>query len=78
MFPKLKEKAVLHLVIFCSHNVSFKGTEFLLRKLKILPEQDKRIKHIKHGKNKGGSVARNTGIKASREKYIAFLDSDDE
>jgi len=38
---------------------------------------DKRIKYIQHKVNKGGSAARNTGIKASTGKFIAFLDSDD-
>jgi glycosyltransferase involved in cell wall biosynthesis len=38
---------------------------------------DERIKYIKHKTNKGASAARNTGMKASRGDYIAFLDSDD-
>jgi glycosyltransferase involved in cell wall biosynthesis len=36
---------------------------------------DEGIRYIKHDKNKGGAVARNT--KAARGKYIAFQDSDD-
>jgi glycosyltransferase involved in cell wall biosynthesis len=39
---------------------------------------DKRIHYIRHDTNKGGSAARNTGIRNSTYDYIAFLDDDDE
>lgn len=39
---------------------------------------DKRIRYIKHEKNKGASVARNSGIIATSGDFIAFLDDDDE
>jgi glycosyltransferase involved in cell wall biosynthesis len=39
---------------------------------------DPRIKLIRHDRNRGGSAARNTGIRASSARYVAFLDSDDE
>lgn len=35
------------------------------------------VKYICHEKNKNGAAARNTGIKASKGNYIAFLDDDD-
>ena len=38
---------------------------------------DKRLKVIRHPKNKGQNAARNTGIKASTGEYIAHHDSDD-
>ncbi len=38
---------------------------------------DERIIYVLHKKTRGGSAARNTGIKKSRGKYIAFLDDDD-
>ena len=39
--------------------------------------EDERICYIRHKKNKGGSATRNTGIKHSRGRFIAFLDDDD-
>ena len=49
------------------------NTEEVIRKF-----EDNRIVFIKHEFNRGGSYARNTGVKASNGGCIAFLDSDDE
>lgn len=49
-------------------------TEIILRDL----IDAKKIRYIKHQKNKNGSAARNTGFRASKGKYINFLDDDDE
>ena len=45
---------------------------------KVVAEFDeKRICYLRHRENRGGSTARNTGIKRSKGEFIAFLDDDD-
>lgn len=54
------------------------STDYTKEVIRKFQERDKRVKYIRHEKNRGGSAARNTGIKAAKGEYIAFLDSDDE
>jgi glycosyltransferase involved in cell wall biosynthesis len=49
------------------------NTQAVLEKIR-----DPRIRVIRHDLNKGGSAARNTGIKAAHGEYIGLLDDDDE
>jgi glycosyltransferase involved in cell wall biosynthesis len=44
----------------------------------VIAVNDPRIILIRHTRRLGGSATRNSGIKASRAPYVAFLDSDDE
>lgn len=47
-------------------------------KTKQIVEKYQNIKYIVHEKNKNGSAARNTGMKAAKGEFIALLDDDDE
>lgn len=47
------------------------------RNTEIVMEKYPRALYLKHPENRNGAAARNTGIRAARGKYIAFLDNDD-
>lgn len=62
-----------NLEIICVDDASTDNTEEVVKKY-----SDPRICYIRHETNRGGSAARNSGIRAATGDYIAFLDDDDE
>jgi len=54
IMPRLKEKIILHLGIFCGKNISFLGTKYYTQKLKIKESKIKKIKY--RGKGWPGST----------------------
>jgi len=61
-----------HLEIIIVDDASADNTREVIESL-----HDSRIRYIRHETNRGGSAARNTGIRAATGQYIAFLDDDD-
>lgn len=53
------------------------STDGTAKIIEDLAHQDTRIRSFRHGHNKGAQAARNTGIRAAKGEWIAFLDSDD-
>jgi glycosyltransferase involved in cell wall biosynthesis len=57
--------------------VDDRSTDDSVKTVKQYTRSNNNILLIEHDENKGGSAARNTGIKHASGQYIAFLDSDD-
>lgn len=70
----LTNQTINNIEIICVEDGSLDGT---LDKLTKWKDKDTRIRIVKHEENKGVGTARNTGIKAAKADYIAFVDSDD-
>lgn len=50
-----------------------KSTEAVMAEYK----DNSKVRYLRHEVNKNGSAARNTGFRASKGEYVAFLDDDD-
>ncbi len=53
------------------------STDSTARVVSAYTEVDQRVRYLQHETNRGAQAARNTGIRASRGLWVAFLDSDD-
>jgi glycosyltransferase involved in cell wall biosynthesis len=69
----VQAQGIDHLEIIVVDDASTDDTASVVRGL-----GDPRIRLLQHSDRRGGSAARNTGIRAARGKFIALLDSDDE
>ena len=87
IIPYYKKKNYIEQTIKSILNQKYKKFEILiiyddtdktdLQILKTLKKKDNRIKLVINSKNIGAGMSRNKGIKLSKGKYIAFIDSDD-
>jgi len=63
---ELRKNLILHMGLFCSHNVNFFGTQFLLEKLHIREDEITRLDYRGSGWPGGMSI----GFRDGREKFI--------
>ena len=87
VIPYYKKKKYINQTISSVLNQTYKNFEVIiiyddeelqdLNYLKSIVKLDKRISLIINKKKLGAGLSRNRGIKLSKGKYIAFLDSDD-
>ena len=67
-------QSIKNIEIICIDDGSSDKSLEILQKYK---NSDNRIKIIHQKKNKGSAISRNKGIKKSKGKFLAFMDSDD-
>ncbi len=87
IIPYYKKKNYIYSTLKSALNQSHKKIEVIIiyddqdlsdfDYLKQIIKADKRVKIIINKKNQGVSISRNKGIKASKGKFITFLDADD-
>lgn len=66
---KLRERLIFHLGLFCSHTVSFLGTEFLLEKMKVKNEDVVKLDYRGSGWPGGMTIKLKNGSK----KFLPFF-----
>lgn len=67
----------IEVIVVDDNSPDSEGRQLTIEKMKEF-ENNPKVIYIKHEKNKNGSAARNTGARASKGEYVAFLDDDDE
>lgn len=53
------------------------STDGTVERIEAVARADRRIRLLRHERNRGAQAARNTGVRAATGDWIAFLDSDD-
>lgn len=84
IIPTYKRIEDLNRAIKSVYNQSYKNIEIIVVNddptltIQNNIQLKKNLTFINHTKNKGGSAARNSGIRFARGEYLAFLDDDDQ